>query len=837
MYRHSPLLTPENNLQVGTYICTGVEGATLLVKYLDSHPEVTIAHLFLSDSPLEESEAGHQDLSSPNERGEDYYHWSQHHKVRRHPLTDEEEDELEDIRHQKAKTHLRLKRAVRDIAAPLNRILDRAAPVLETLAFLTYIVLPEAIKVSSESDSSITVLTGRSYPCLKQLTYLNQRIHSVEVLLKDATRFPVLTHLHVSGNTSPLAVLVQRFPRLKHVLLAGNISLNTLPAEFNPVVPAPSWIKRLFNFCTSHQEPPLKIPANLIVLVQPGFDPMLTQEGISEGDAGMQYDQIYTRLRHERVQLKFPREEDYRTGNGVFPLRRAISDFLICARGGEGQWVDPGPLAPREDWWWIYLRTNQDHHATQRAQIHVVLRSHSEPPAHFTWAIPGLSRELVRYKSNIPRLWAELAKAERDYADLANHYDLLCNLLSPIRRLSSEILAQIFEECGRPAEDPNSPEPPPETDTWETHIQRLARKPLLTVSQFWDTIQLHSPQLWGTQRHLNTSLEVLRAILERGGNIPLTFDLSITSPKAVSALVLLGHHCARWKTARLLCPSSDLRQLDSIKGNLPLLETLHLEIFSCDDDDASHLMELFSDAPRLKVFVVGRQFPPAAAAMHFERLRTFGCLGQMVGQEHFHAAECTKAITDVFGCLALPRLRELRFESREAPFCLISWAHQAFMDLAERSSFHDHLHSLSLRHVVIAEADLLEVLIVLRSLKHLEVSDHRKIHPDGADRVLITDSLFSALTLNPTTHTLCVVPALHSLVCHSLLQFNDHAYLRFLVWRRREKPSDAGPLFSSRMCWWPGCRWELDADVVVQLRELCIRKELVCEFTRSGIWR
>ncbi|KAJ6532365.1 hypothetical protein B0H19DRAFT_1187386 [Mycena capillaripes] len=163
------------------------------------------------------------------------------------------------------------------------------------------------------------------------------------------------------------------------------------------------------------------------------------------------------------------------------------------------------------------------------------------------------------------------------------------------------------------------------------------------------------------------------------------------------------------------------------------------------------------------------------------------------------------------------------------------------MDLAARSLFHSHLRSLSLCHVLITQAELIEALVVLPSLQHLEISDHHKIHNRGADQVLITDSLFSALTLNsssPTESTLGdLVPALQSLLCHSVLQFSDYAYLRFLFSRRREGSCDAAPPpFSSRMCWRPGYRRELDAAVVAQLRELCIRKELVCEFSRAAIW-
>jgi hypothetical protein len=70
------------------------------------------------------------------------------------------------------------------------------------------------------------------------------------------------------------------------------------------------------------------------------------------GNPGVEYDKIFTRLADvPRVHVKFPVEEDYRSGRGLFPLRRMIAEFVDRAQGGEGQWADPGPLPPREDWW------------------------------------------------------------------------------------------------------------------------------------------------------------------------------------------------------------------------------------------------------------------------------------------------------------------------------------------------------------------------------------------------------------------------------------------------------------------------------------------------------
>ncbi|KAJ6504922.1 hypothetical protein DFH09DRAFT_1375277 [Mycena vulgaris] len=522
--------------------------------------------------------------------------------------------------------------------------------------------------------------------------------------------------------------------------------------------------------------------------------------------------------------------------------------------------------------------------STERALIRTLLRSHSTPPAHLTSKISALSDELAEADQNI----------------LKDYYEDVRSLFAPIRRLPSEILTQIFEESEGPVQDPDAVGPVLDSNPLESDMARLARQPLLTLSQvctrwheivlgtpsFWDTIELYSMNFWCTERHFKRGLALLKLALDRGRNTPLTFGISIVDGMdCAGALKLLAQHCERWKTAHFYCCSSDLRHLRSIKGKLPFLETLELDTFEFEARD-SYLVDQFAVAPRLRNFVVGPLLLPTLAPVHFDKLCTFGCVGQDPSQvpaamslmsrlplaiefrlqvflshwtadniteidapptsssivgfsmetcDYFTAEHCLKALSDIFTNLTLPHLRDLKFRSQEAPFSLIYWPHSAFMDLAARSSFHIHLHSLSLCHVVVTEAEFVEALAMLPLLQRLEISDHQIRGDHGADQLLVTDSLFAALTLKPEPHTPRLVPLLQSILCQSLLQFDDHVYLNFLLSRRRPAPSDLAP-FASRMYWQPGYRRGLDSGVVAQLRELCIRKELVCEFSRAELW-
>ncbi|KAJ7901403.1 hypothetical protein B0H13DRAFT_2663988 [Mycena leptocephala] len=503
----------------------------------------------------------------------------------------------------------------------------------------------------------------------------------------------------------------------------------------------------------------------------------------------------------------------------------------------------------------------------------------------------ALSEELVRFENEIPRLHAQLEKG-KPICLSQGAYERVCSLLAPIRRLPSEVLVQIFEECEvQTAQDQNAVV---NRHSLEGQLARLARKPLLMVSQvcvrwheivlgtptFWNTIELHSVDLWRTEQCVPNALALLKLALERSGNTPLIFGISIMrGMDCTKVLKLLAQHCERWKTVSFYCRWSDLQNLRSVKGRLPLLETLEVEVY----DSSVDMVHPFEIAPRLKNFVVGGAFPPTVTAVHLDKLHTFGCLGQdpmrvptalsfmsrmphgiefrlelflsnwtddnitgidvpptvsnilsfsMNIRDYFEPEHCLRALSDILGCLTLPHIRDLKFRSEESPFSLLYWSHSAFMGLATRSSFQTHLHTLALCDVVVTQAELVEALGVLPLLQHLEISDHEIIRGHGANQLLITDYLLSALTLK-APHTQRLAPLLQSHLCQSLLQFDDQVYLDFLLSRRRQAPSDSAP-FVSRMYWQPAHRRAFDAGVVARIRELCIRKELVCDFSHAA---
>ncbi|KAK6966293.1 hypothetical protein R3P38DRAFT_3155607 [Favolaschia claudopus] len=547
--------------------------------------------------------------------------------------------------------------------------------------------------------------------------------------------------------------------------------------------------------------------------------------------------------------------------------------------------------------------------SAETQQIYSLLRSHAPPPSHIASdpIARSLSDELERRAQDIAQLRdsEELAKAEEDHAILAKHCSNVRSLLSPIRRLPSELLVDVFVAYAA-LHDSEEEQFMEDRAEWMEHraqraLEALAQKPLLVLSRvcsrwyglvmntptLWSTIELDVPERWTQMKSVSNAMLLLNRALERSADAPLTIEVfTLEGGVRPRILKLLGQHSHRWRNFSLYCSVNDLRHLRNIKGNLPLLETLTIDLagdgfdFDRDAKAASRSVELFTEVPRLRSLTMGMLHDTTLAQVHLDKVKTLRFVSPdaqyaptavafmamvparvkfqlllfisnwadhnitpginapatssyieafAIGMhDYFEAGHCVKALTDILDALTLPQLLHLEFRSEDAPNSLLSWTHTPFLNLATRSSFQTHLQSLCMSDVVITEPQLLQVLSVLPLLQTLAISDHVTTEEGqhGADQLLLTDSLLAALTLDAGAQSRPLVPLLCDFEFRSTLQFKDDVFDVFLSSRCQDSSTSC----VARLYWIQDHGRALDPSVVTRIRDLCIRKRLSWEF-------
>ncbi|KAJ7234632.1 hypothetical protein B0H12DRAFT_1142621, partial [Mycena haematopus] len=373
------------------------------------------------------------------------------------------------------------------------------------------------------------------------------------------------------------------------------------------------------------------------------------------------------------------------------------------------------------------------------------------------------------------------------------------------------------------------------------------------------------------------ALRLLENFLDRGKDCPLHLVIHIN---VRPFLELLTRHSERWKTADFLFRSpSTLQHLSYAKGRLPLLETLI--VLAHEGPPRTKEVNPFETTPRLRSLVISGAILPSFANPPLAQLDSVGyldlgasdiavALETMSRMAHGTAFRLGLYVTDAWppeyiglldlpptssnivrlsieildvgfldkqeiiqilshtvATLTLPHLHELSFLSEQFPSTVMYWPQTAFLDLAARSSFDNHLHSLRLLHVAIADMELIACLLALPVLESLAISDHEIPWPNTFDHHLVTDTLFSKLTLRPDSPP--IVPRLRSLLCRTRLEFDDTVFLEFLLSRRVEQPDS--PLLICEMFCLPGCRRGLESAVAGRVQDLRIRKEVIVVFS------
>ncbi|KAJ7641229.1 hypothetical protein FB45DRAFT_353891 [Roridomyces roridus] len=164
----------------------------------------------------------------------------------------------------------------------------------------------------------------------------------------------------------------------------------------------------------------------------------------------------------------------------------------------------------------------------------------------------------------------------------------------PVLTLPNELTSEIFDHFL-----PRYPDCPP--------LSGLKSPTILTyICRKWREIALANPKLWrafstdytSSSKHLKQAEQIraVRTWLERSGFHPLSIQLAISyineAPNEAFVAILL--HRQRWQHVHLDLAAEEV---DLIKGPMPLLESLTIEV---DGMDYTHPVTTANDFPRLR---------------------------------------------------------------------------------------------------------------------------------------------------------------------------------------------------------------------------------------------
>ncbi|KAJ7457784.1 hypothetical protein FB451DRAFT_1274195 [Mycena latifolia] len=500
--------------------------------------------------------------------------------------------------------------------------------------------------------------------------------------------------------------------------------------------------------------------------------------------------------------------------------------------------------------------------ATQISQLRRILRSNHIPleTSHFRAIISSSSAELARHDMEVARFQAALVRAVSERTIAQAYVEGCHSMFAPIRRLPAELLVEIFFYFLPPFPAFPSSEKKALDLLRNVDILHLAH-----VCSYWRVIAMGTTALWSSiviRNDLDCTPHKIRntisLALQRSGASPLTIQLVHAvdaKPIAQCALEQLGQHSHRWRNICLSLPSSTLEIFREVKGNLPLLERIYIYGI------AGRELDLFVSAPKLEAIICALPAEEIPSALPWGQLKTFEYLdgfpedlpdlwdflahlsiGTAVSLDlgfetsipldlvhitsnlasielHLNCRDpghSRQVLCDIMKHATFPHMFQLwLYSGVEAP--PPDWPHQEFLSLASRSSFCTNLTRLKFNVVSIPEIELLEVLSVLRALESLTIVEDDS--GSSAGPALISNNFLRRLIY--TTEPVCLVPALGSVVFGTFLQFDEHAYLDFVVSRLRPTRR-----FRSDILWLPGHQRELCADVMTKLEQLVYQREL-----------
>ena len=193
------------------------------------------------------------------------------------------------------------------------------------------------------------------------------------------------------------------------------------------------------------------------------------------------------------------------------------------------------------------------------------------------------------------------------------------SVLSPLRRLPTEILQTIFMEVD-PAMRVHTRWRQTSDLPWElAQVCRMWRESALSLSMLWKYLPL--VQLKKSTSYTRMQLACLSELIRRSGEAPL--DIYLIAPnydRSTHPIIdLLTQHSERWHTVSIESTPKTILGFGAVKGRLSSLKVLTLHTRHHTEMPA---IEMFEDAPQLQAVYVSGTIP-GELKLPFSQLRHY----------------------------------------------------------------------------------------------------------------------------------------------------------------------------------------------------------------------
>ncbi|KAF5356429.1 hypothetical protein D9758_009506 [Tetrapyrgos nigripes] len=190
--------------------------------------------------------------------------------------------------------------------------------------------------------------------------------------------------------------------------------------------------------------------------------------------------------------------------------------------------------------------------------------------------ISNVEQDLSDYKEDIQIVENVLLDLKRKKGELERYVDHCKAYLSPIRRLPTEIMSEIFliyQDLHWSDREDRQFREPLTRPVMAYSSPAMTALVLSSVCKLWYTITLATPQLWSRfslqiRGKCGSLFHLLEIYLSRSKQHPLTFDVDVNGEGPI--MRLLSAHSHRWFCTSGHCPGLNMQT------DLPLLQSLEM---------------------------------------------------------------------------------------------------------------------------------------------------------------------------------------------------------------------------------------------------------------------